>query len=67
MEKPTDIDTDVLTSSQAALMLNVSRTTVNKLADRGLLKSWRVPGGKHRRFVRRDVLNLAEECGIAMK
>jgi excisionase family DNA binding protein len=43
----------VLTSSQAAQLLGVSRQHVADLADRGELASWRA--GSHRRFRREDV------------
>jgi excisionase family DNA binding protein len=46
----------VLTSSEAARLLGVSRQHVADLADRGAIRCWRV--GTHRRFHRVDVLAL---------
>ncbi|MGH9092222.1 MAG: excisionase family DNA-binding protein [Acidimicrobiales bacterium] len=46
-------DDDILTTTQAAMVLGASRQHVATLADSGLLPSWRA--GTHRRFARSDV------------
>lgn len=45
---------DSLTSGEAAQYLHLSVDTVNDLADRGILRCTRTPGG-HRRFMRSDL------------
>lgn len=45
---------DVLSTTEAALVLHVHETTVKKWADAGHLPCWRTPGGQ-RRFRRADV------------
>lgn len=51
-----------LTTRQAAAILGVSASTVIAYADRGVLRSFRLPSG-HRRFRREDVEALLRpEC-----
>lgn len=57
-------DHPTLSTSQAAALLGVSHNTVRRLADEGVLPSWRVPhvSGEpgYRRFNRSDVEALKE-------
>lgn len=47
----------VLSVQSAARALGVSRDTVRRWADRGILPAWRLPSG-HRRFERAAVTRL---------
>lgn len=53
MRRPRSPDT--LTTTQAALLLEVSHDVVARMADADELPSTKTPGG-HRRFARADVL-----------
>lgn len=50
----------MLTVSQAAELLGVSKTTVRRLSNSGDLKSYRLGTGKHRRFKKKDVIETLE-------
>lgn len=49
-------DVDEVTPNEAAALLGVSRNTVLKLVDEGDLTARRVPGSRHRRLPRADVM-----------
>ncbi|OYT88416.1 MAG: hypothetical protein CFE46_08525 [Burkholderiales bacterium PBB6] len=51
---PTSSPTDVLTTQQAARLLGISTTSVQKMVGRGELAAWVTPGG-HRRIQRAAV------------
>jgi excisionase family DNA binding protein len=51
------MDSDVLTTSQAAKLLGISVRTAQLLVEGGSLTSWKTPGG-HRRVYRADVMAL---------
>ena len=51
-------DDRIITSSEAARLLRISVSTAQLWIKRGILPSWRTPGG-HRRLYMRDVLELA--------
>lgn len=52
-------DAPVLTTTQAAALLGVAVSTVQKLVETGHLASWKTPGG-HRRIPQGDVRKLLE-------
>ena len=56
------METDVLTTSQAARLLGISVRTAQLLVEGGSLRSWKTPGG-HRRVYRDDVLALMKASG----
>lgn len=58
------IERGVLTTGQAAKICHVSYQTVNRLIDRGILKGFRVPGSKHRRVKRSDLLEFIKKYSI---
>jgi excisionase family DNA binding protein len=48
---------DTISTSEAAALLNVSKSTVRRLADKGVLESFRTsPSTGHRRFLKEKVL-----------
>ncbi len=51
------MESDVLTTSQAARLLGISVRTAQLLVEGGSLTSWKTPGG-HRRVYRTDVMAL---------
>jgi len=51
----------MLTITEAAELLGVSCTSLRKYANEGKVKVYRVGGGKHRRFRKRDVLEYLEK------
>ena len=53
-----------MTTSQVAEMLCVSAATIQKLCKKGLLKHWFVPGSKHRRIERKDVLEFLKSSDM---
>ena len=54
---------DVMTADQVAAILLMRRSTVEDYARRGLLPSIKL--GRHRRFVRADVIATIEELRLA--
>ncbi|MDI6703061.1 MAG: helix-turn-helix domain-containing protein [bacterium] len=48
----------MLTVAEAGELLGVSKTTIRRLANSGKLRSYRVGPGKHRRFRKRDVIQI---------
>lgn len=50
----------ILSSTQAAGILNMSTSTLKTLADKSIIPSWKTMGG-HRRFDLQTVLNIKEE------
>jgi len=55
--------TDYITTSEACQLIGVSKTIVKRLADEGILKTWKTPGG-HRRLLKSSVeayINLFNE------
>lgn len=44
-----------LTTGQAAKALGVSKSTLLRRADEGLISCWRVPGSDHRRFSANEI------------
>lgn len=50
-------DRQLLTPSQAQDLLNVHRTTLNRWAASGAIRTYRTAGG-HRRYAREDVLKI---------
>jgi excisionase family DNA binding protein len=55
----TEADTALLTTTQAATLLGVAVSTVQKLVEAGHLASWKTPGG-HRRIAQGDVRKLLQ-------
>lgn len=56
----------VLSSGKVARMMHVCSTTVNRWYDKGMLKGFRVPGGRDRRFMLKDVEAFAEKYQIPL-
>jgi len=52
---------EVFTTGEVAKLCRVSSRTAAKWIDNGLLKGWRVPGGKDRRVARKDLVAFLEE------
>lgn len=50
----------MLTVSEAAEILGVSKTTIRKLSKIGQIKSFRIGTGKHRRFKKKDLIEYLE-------
>lgn len=50
----------MLTVAEAGELLGVSKTTIRRFANSGKLRSYRIGPGKHRRFRKRDVLQVLE-------
>lgn len=48
----------MLSVSEAAELLGVSKTTIRRFSNSGHLRSYRIGPGKHRRFKKRDVLEI---------
>ena len=46
--------TEYITTTEACSLIGVSKTVVKKLADQGVLQTWKTPGG-HRRLLRSSV------------
>ncbi|MBU1782178.1 helix-turn-helix domain-containing protein [bacterium] len=51
----------MLTVAEAADLLGVSKVTVRRFTNSGQLKAYRLGSGKHRRFRKRDVLQILGE------
>jgi excisionase family DNA binding protein len=58
---------DFLTARELARLLNVHINTVRRWDNEGLLKSYRLGRGKHRRFPREDVKNFLDNGGNGNK
>ena len=54
-----DVRDELMTAQQLADLLKVRRSTIEDYARRGLLPSFKL--GRHRRFVRSDVLDALDE------
>ena len=52
---------EVFTTGEVAKLCRVSSRTAAKWIDRGLLKGWRVPGGKDRRVARKSLVEFLEQ------
>jgi len=57
-------DEDILTTGQAAKLLRISIKSVIQMIDRKHLYGWTIPGSKHRRVRKADVLAFAKQNGI---
>lgn len=57
-------DGSIMTVGEVARMLGLANRTVTKLADRGELRAWTVPGSSHRRFARAEIEALRDRLGI---
>ncbi|MER3418698.1 MAG: hypothetical protein C4343_06320 [Chloroflexota bacterium] len=61
-EGRTDVSApELLTKQQAAEYLQVSLPTINNYLRRGLLRAYKLPGGRLVRIKREDLLALLEE------
>ena len=54
----------MLTVAEAAELLGVSKTTIRRYSNQGKLKSYRIGTGKHRRFRKKDVLDLIDSSRV---
>ncbi len=50
----------MLTVSEAAELLGVSKSTIRRLSSSGEIKTYRIGTGKHRRFRKGDLLEYLE-------
>lgn len=61
---------EYITTTEACELIGVSKTVVKKLADEGVLQTWKTPGG-HRRLLRNSVIDyinrFSEEAGTEPK
>lgn len=57
-------DTEIVTTKEAAQMLGVAVSTVQKWVELGKLASWKTPGG-HRRIPRASIRSVLDESGLA--
>ena len=55
-----------LTTKEAALLLNISQSTVQRYADKGLIKAEKNPLTGRRAILTHSVVNLAAEYGIPL-
>ena len=55
-----------ITTAQAGKVLGLSGHKVNRLVDSGKLKGFRIPASNHRRVLKRELINFAEDHGIPM-
>lgn len=58
------MNAQLLGPGKAAEMLSVAPRTIQNWIDSGLLKGYRIPGSKHRRCLREDVLEFAKANGM---
>ena len=52
---------EVFTTGQVAKLCRVSARTAAKWIDSGMLKGWRIPGGKDRRVSRSELVRFLNE------
>ena len=52
----------MLTMEEAAEIMGVSKSTLRRLDNSGLIKSYRIGTGKHRRFRKKELLDYLENC-----
>lgn len=57
----------VFTVGKVAKVCRVSPQTAAKWFDRGLLKGYRIPGGKDRRIPRENLIAFMEEHGMPIE
>lgn len=57
----------VLTTGDVAKLCEVSPQTVTKWCDRGLLKSYRIPGSQARRILLTDLEAFAKKHGMPLQ
>lgn len=50
----------LITVSEAAELLGVSKTTIRRMSNANLIPTYRIGTGRHRRFRKRDILRLLE-------
>lgn len=55
---------DLLTTSEVARACHVSATQVRRWVDTGLLAATRMPGSKHRRVRRNDLVAFMKQHGL---
>lgn len=51
----------MMTVTEAASLLGVSKATIRRFTNTGQLKAYRIGSGKHRRFRKKDVLQILGE------
>ena len=57
----------MLTMEEAAEIMGVSKSTLRRLDNTGLIKSYRIGTGKHRRFRKKELLDYLENSRIPDK
>lgn len=57
---------EVFTTGEVARRCHVSSRTAAKWIDKGLLKGWRIPGGKDRRVSMSELVRFLEEHGMPL-
>ena len=55
---------EVFTTGQVAKLCRVSTRTAAKWIDKGMLKGWRIPGGKDRRVKRSELVAFLARHGM---
>jgi two-component system, OmpR family, response regulator VicR len=55
---------DLLTTGQVAAITGLGQNTVIRLIDRGVLRGFRIPGGRARRVARRELEEFMRANGI---
>lgn len=55
-----------LTTGEAARLSGLTQRTIIDLIDRGFLKGYRIPGSKHRRIPRANLLAMMDAHGIPL-
>lgn len=53
-----------LSMSEAASLLDCSPSMVRRWCDAGVLRSYRLPGSKHRRISRENLVRFARDNGL---
>ena len=51
----------MLTVAEASEILGVSKSTIRRFNTQGLIRSYRIGTGKHRRFRKKDLLDYLEK------
>jgi len=57
----------ILTTTEAANILDMSQTSVQKMCDKKLIRSWRIPGSQHRRIPLEAVIETMRKLGYSEK
>lgn len=53
-----------MTTTEVAKLFGFSAHLVRKWCDQGIIRSWKIPGSRHRRIEEKDLLAFAREHGL---